>query len=664
MRIYIFLILIFVLGCRKQAANPHFFQQLKQLEYSRNADLNTWTRLYQEHPKESERLQIVAAMGKTRIERFVPFYTRLIKNSPSEALVNSALFALGEVNSAEAGRALLSLPYDSLSGTSKSCYLLALGRSCPQSAPSFLKNLLDRGDPPPAIWKALAFCSRKKTGRATMRGILADSSFYKNFDTEKAYFAFYAAERTNLANLLPLLHDGKGLSQKYLLKTLSRLYKKQPDGFRSILVNDSTLQKNFSAHLLSFLNRPLGWQNTLYALRLAPLAGDSLMLQPVLRLTSAANIHLQLEAYKALTLLNDSVATQTILSRFSRFKNFYLKGNSLVLLAKIQPQKAFRLIVQELGKGDVYYKGTLLDALGNISNGLAITTLKQYLHVADSYLNMKAFDVLDARHKIRLSDAEAMLHSSSLPNVYTALGWYSRHHRKLPRTTILDLFVRFNKIGDFELQKELIDVFNTEKFSPDSLETQQFIAHAGHPAVLKHLRRLWPNAFQRAVETPDYISYLPSFLHPDSISVPSTAPAVIINTSRGEIKITLFYDAAPLTCKNFLTLAQRHFYDNLSFHRVIADFVVQGGDPSGTGFGGPGYMIPSEDNPRPFKRGSLGMATAGFDTGGSQFFICLSEQPHLTGNYTLFGQVDQGMDIVDQLVPGDKILSVRVIREP
>ena len=95
----------------------------------------------------------------------------------------------------------------------------------------------------------------------------------------------------------------------------------------------------------------------------------------------------------------------------------------------------------------------------------------------------------------------------------------------------------------------------------------------------------------------------------------------------------------------------------------MPDFVVQGGDPMGDGWGGTDYLIPSEDNDLPFVRGSLGIATAGFDTGSCQFFICHSEQTHLNGNYTNFGQVIAGMDIVEKILPGDRILDVLVVLE-
>ena len=137
----------------------------------------------------------------------------------------------------------------------------------------------------------------------------------------------------------------------------------------------------------------------------------------------------------------------------------------------------------------------------------------------------------------------------------------------------------------------------------------------------------------------------------------------IIETEKGTIVIDLFEQEAPGTVANFVKLINQGFYDGLTFHRVIPGFVAQGGCPNGTGSGGPGYTIPCETKGNPHKhlRGSLSMAHRGPNTGGSQFFIVYDPQPHLDGVHTVFGQVNQGMDVVDQIKQGDKMTKVTVV---
>ena len=140
---------------------------------------------------------------------------------------------------------------------------------------------------------------------------------------------------------------------------------------------------------------------------------------------------------------------------------------------------------------------------------------------------------------------------------------------------------------------------------------------------------------------------------------------VKISTAKGDMIAELYDAETPITVGNFLKLIGQEFYDGLNFHRVIPNFVIQGGCPNGNGAGGPGYNIPCEVTaPKQFHdRGVLSMAHAGRNTGGSQFFICHSRQntAHLDGNHTCFGRVTEGMEVIDAIQGGDKINSITLI---
>lgn len=137
----------------------------------------------------------------------------------------------------------------------------------------------------------------------------------------------------------------------------------------------------------------------------------------------------------------------------------------------------------------------------------------------------------------------------------------------------------------------------------------------------------------------------------------------IIKTAKGVIEIELYADKAPKTVSNFIYLAENKYYDNLTFHRVVPGFVIQGGDPSGDGTGGPGYQFEDEPVSGDYKAGTLAMANAGPDTNGSQFFICLDDLPTLPKQYNLFGQVTSGMDVVKNIQIGDKIESITIVNK-
>jgi cyclophilin family peptidyl-prolyl cis-trans isomerase len=156
---------------------------------------------------------------------------------------------------------------------------------------------------------------------------------------------------------------------------------------------------------------------------------------------------------------------------------------------------------------------------------------------------------------------------------------------------------------------------------------------------------------------------------PEMVIDPAKSYTATMHTDKGDIEIELYASDVPKTVTNFVFLAREGFYDGVTFHRVIPGFMAQGGDPTGTGSGGPGYKFADERASNRHQAGTLSMANAGPNTNGSQFFICLEPQPHLDGRHTVFGKVTGGMDAVRALRerdpgrdrnPGDKITSIDI----
>ena len=150
---------------------------------------------------------------------------------------------------------------------------------------------------------------------------------------------------------------------------------------------------------------------------------------------------------------------------------------------------------------------------------------------------------------------------------------------------------------------------------------------------------------------------------PQNVIDPSKKYSATVHTSRGDFVIT-FVDpkVAPQTVNNFVVNAQEHYYDGLTFHRVVPGFVVQGGDPLGNGTGGPNYKLPDESNPSKWPRGTVGMASSAAGVSGSQFFITLGDAPFLATNgvYNHFGDVTSGMEVIDAIRQGDKMTSIDI----
>jgi peptidyl-prolyl cis-trans isomerase B (cyclophilin B) len=151
------------------------------------------------------------------------------------------------------------------------------------------------------------------------------------------------------------------------------------------------------------------------------------------------------------------------------------------------------------------------------------------------------------------------------------------------------------------------------------------------------------------------------YANPPALQIdPKKQYSARIETDRGDLEVDLFAGDAPNTVNNFVFLAREGYYDGTVFHRVIANFVVQGGDPTATGAGGPGYTFADEFSSRKHGTGTLSMANAGANTNGSQFFITYAPQPHLDGKHSVFGQLTSGTDVMQKIKQGDKLTKVTI----
>ena len=198
------------------------------------------------------------------------------------------------------------------------------------------------------------------------------------------------------------------------------------------------------------------------------------------------------------------------------------------------------------------------------------------------------------------------------------------------------------------VEDRFLDVFPT---AADYLVRRA--AQTRYPEAARRWGPERPIATGRSIE--DYRAIARRFVAPES----GTTQTLVIDTDRGRIVIDLFARSAPITVNAFLQLVDQRVFDGRTFHRVVPNFVIQGGDPRGDGWGGPGFALRDEINRNRYERGTVGMALSGPDTGGSQFFITHSAQPHLDGTYPVIGRVISGMDVVDLITRGDRIQTVR-----
>jgi cyclophilin family peptidyl-prolyl cis-trans isomerase/HEAT repeat protein len=307
-----------------------------------------------------------------------------------------------------------------------------------------------------------------------------------------------------------------------------------------------------------------------------------------------------------------AATAQTLLRAMLDYRNSGLNINTLVAvhseyaipdvlraLAAFKPQDLAAVATAQLKESDVIIRSTAADLLGDLppSEEITRTLAAAWPQAANDVLNDAALSILDSLGKQKTAAANNLLKEAL------------KSGDQLIRRRAVAL-LKANGAGDFTSQIGTVQTRNTEA------DYKRALARIGKTT--------------RAVVT----------------------------TSKGSFTIDLLPEAAPLTVDNFVQLAQRDYYRNITIHRVVPNFVIQDGDPRGEGNGGPGYQIRCEINQVLYDRAAVGMALSGKDTGGSQWFVTHSPQPHLDGGYTVFGRVVTGMDVVDRIVRGDVIQSV------
>lgn len=313
-----------------------------------------------------------------------------------------------------------------------------------------------------------------------------------------------------------------------------------------------------------------------------------------------------------------AVTAQSLLRAMLDYRNSGLTINTLVAvhseyaipdvlraLAAFKPADLGTVAQAQLKESDGIIRGTAADLLGDLPPSAEITSAlaAAWPQAANDTLNDAALSILDTLGKQKTPAANEVLKEALKSNDL------------LIRRRAANL-LKANGAGDFSAQVGTVQTRNTDT------DYKRALGRIG-----KSVR-------------------------------------AVVTTSKGSFTIDLLPDAAPLTVDNFAQLAQRDYFRNVTIHRVVPNFVIQDGDPRGDGNGGPGYQIRCEINQLLYDRAAVGMALSGKDTGGSQWFVTHSPQPHLDGGYTVFGRVVTGMEVVDKIVRGDVIQSIAIKQGP
>jgi cyclophilin family peptidyl-prolyl cis-trans isomerase len=291
------------------------------------------------------------------------------------------------------------------------------------------------------------------------------------------------------------------------------------------------------------------------------------------------------------------------LSILKQFHPEYALPDILRAIAVYKPRDLGEVARRYLNDSDVVVRSTAADLIGDLpsSDENTVALISALSRAQGDSLNDAVLSIIDALGKQKTSASNEAIKKSL----------QSKDPLVRRRAAVV---LKANNLGDFASSVGTVKTSNTRA------DYQRALARAGHSVQ------------------------------------------AVVTTSKGSFTIEFLPRDAPLTVDNFIRLAQRGYFRGITIHRVVPNFVIQDGDPRGDGNGGPGYQIRCEINQVPYERAAVGMALSGKDTGGSQWFVTHSRQPHLDGGYTVFGTVSSGMDVVDNIVRGDVIRTI-VIRQ-
>lgn len=423
-----------------------------------------------------------------------------------------------------------------------------------------------------------------------------------------------------------------------------------------------------SIELLGPLTRDRDEGVAVSALRALTAIGEARGIAPVASALFSSNPVVKSEALQALASLP---ADRTLRSKVVPYVGHpvpWIRAAALQAMARTDREE-FALVLSGLDPDPVWFvRAALATALGDAGDEVSVGILFSMLKDEDARV-LPA--VLDALRKARGSDAIDTLtrhlsHPDFAVRAAAAEGLASlkatgasamlaaAYRRSLSDA---DLDARLGTVAALAVQKDdTAPEALREVVRNDSSRVVRERAAAALKSLGLEVLPPGPDPIDRPIV--DYREAMAPYDPPPGVSL--YTPRAFIETPHGRIEIHLNILEAPLTCASFVSLARRGFYDGLAFHRVVPGFVVQGGCPRGDGNGGPGYTLRCEIGERPYGRGTVGMALSGKDTGGSQFFITHAPTPHLDGNYTVFGWVVRGMDVVDRIRPGDRIERVEI----
>ena len=572
------------------------------------------------------RARAALACGRIQDSTLAPLLFPLLEDPASEVRQEAA-FALGQIGHRSA-RTALERALSSRDSNVVDLAIEALGKLGDKSSTAKVADFLDndsarlRADAAVALWRL-----------ADSTAIDALIARHDDPDPEVRWRVLYALEKIvnpDRIVLVAALHlgDPEWLVRAYAARTLGR--QKSTRGTAYLIDRLTDAEPGVAVNALRALT--LIGDSTCGACtpRYAAALGHP---DPYVRV-SAATILAERFALRPASVNQRGVALDSLV-RHLRDPDAATRGACARALLAQRGTAALDVVKPLLSDSSVYARVPVLQAIAKLDTNLAVPILLESMRAGHPLLErMTAAEALGGTHaasaaaplRAGLADSSVMV-AASCAGALGDLG---------DRASIPDLTAAFAGRG--------------KDADPDARQAiRDALRQLAGAAYADSLERVYPS---RAIARP---------VSDEQLLHPAGARGAILHTERGDIEWAFYRDEAPQTVENFVRLARAGYFNGLVLHRVVPNFVIQDGDPTGTGSGGPGYTIRCEYNRLHYDPYQVGMALSGKDTGGSQWFITQSPQPHLNGRYTIFARVTRGMDVVWSIVQGDRVLKVELL---
>ncbi len=682
--LHAFLLLLFLLAISCVQQDSREAQKtLTRLEYTRNADpgaLAPWLN----HRDPKIRQKAVQTLGKIQDEQQIALLANRL-DDPDAAVRGAAIFALGQLFSAKAEPYLVEASQKETDKFNRLKLLEALGKSGTNKSANELNDFLGSNDP-----------DFRKAAALSM-GILAWRGFFPteispilgqmiaDKDPETAWHGAYALYRIGALRSFEDFSAGLAtphpLARFFVLKGLERMaflinspqFKKQKNQpqYRDLLsqYNARSFRDQIAAQL-----QDSAWYVQVAALEALRTIKDDNYQQQIAALLDHAHPQVRTVAIRTMGAFKNWLTRKEMRRLYKDADDWRIKGEALVVLGLVTPAEALTHVKDELLNQpwpQTYYAIRTLDSLRTTDPRKPLKEEEP----ATRLLMQLADGITPAQTTAAL---EALVDRPKPPAVTYFIDKLKRNDLAIttvvasylalidtPKPTeavapLIDTFHKFEAPRDLEAMEPIITAL-------DSIASQEAV-----PFLNEQLKNPYPSIREAAQRALVHITGkknipLPAVdeIYPVRMDFPPLSPdsnySAIFKTAAGNFTIKLAPEKAPLTVANFVHLVKKKFYNGILFHRVVPGFVTQAGDPRGDGWGGPGYAILCEYNDLTYERGMVGMALAGKDTGGSQFFVTHTPQPHLNGRYTIFGEISEGLDIVDRVTKYDKIEQANIV---